>query len=1053
MPIKLTIDNGNGPIDYTRYVIPESIQIEDSINVPTLLSFQLCNIDNNFIVPVRSGYCRLSSGKFNAPIATGFVTSVPSRTFLGMANNIPAFSFQRYVYDVQVTSDEWLLNVKTVPFIPPFVNLGQGQILAQLAQILVPNFFDTTSFVASGDLVPDFPYDPTQNWADLAKVFADQSRFHYKVIDRVIYFQQFGDKPLGVTYDETRGEKTFYPNQMETPVQPALPVNDAIVIGDVEAQNNHEDYFVGDGITGNFNLRHSVFEGASSVLINESWSGDSVNTSLWTVNDPSFAIEQAAGELQLQGGDGLGSTYILANSGIELGGAVNIQVGDFQFVDVCDGIVGGLYSDSGLLQPSCIAGFLLAGTTVTPTASGAIGVTMQPMVQGVAVGPVVTSQQNHSYQLQMYISANAQTRYDRPYRTLVGQVFGDQHFAAAGTVTFIIQDTSVDLPNNPTVTLFSVTGINLPGFALFAPVNANNLNFAMASTLVGLPPQGGLFVRSLYGPTANQFPVDPPGPELQYLLGFGFQNQVATLGVNNDINMLQFYASSYQTLQGSTLPAVGSRIKLQTWEAGTALARVQDPISIAAERKIVGDDGHRTAVFKQLNPLPRTSSECEAAGGAIIKDRNTVQFEGQYKFLDYFFDVPDAFDPVSPVQFNTLQGGFQGNGFQVSGFQISTQQLFQYPVPGRYLNVTAPQRAISGQQFLVRRVTMQMVELRQETMNVTVDFGPDYYLDKLLQHFIENRTNELTPKEIANPPTPQQLLTIGSTYLPNLDNATVVGLITGKHVVIDFGAQPASGVEVRKADQGWTKKNRDLLYTVTQREIVIKRKANEEIYFLRQVNGPLYSRFSKVIRVVYPLIPQPPPDVLVDFSQPFSPVIRVQLPINTDRNIYGVEIDRAFLPLSPCQSVFVSSDDPSDIGFMDVTGFDTQGNQITETVELNGTTPVPTSRVFCGLESIARNPRTAVQLQDAAGNTWIMYVNDDGTLTTQQLPTPRNPPPIYITDSDTGTTAWLITAGLQGAILTTQTAFTVPTTGFQLISDSGGTFTVNIHQNGDLYTS
>ena len=203
MAFKLTIDAGLGPVDYTSYLIPESLTVEDSLTVPTLLSFTLVNKDNAFIVPQRSSYCRLFSGKFNLPVATGFVTSVPAQTFLGMGNNIPAFGFQRYSYDVQVTSDEWLLNVKTVPFLPPFVNLGQGQILASLANILVPDFFDTTSFVASGDLVPYFPYDPTQNWSDIAKSFADASRFRYKVLDKVIYFQPYGDAPLGVTYNET----------------------------------------------------------------------------------------------------------------------------------------------------------------------------------------------------------------------------------------------------------------------------------------------------------------------------------------------------------------------------------------------------------------------------------------------------------------------------------------------------------------------------------------------------------------------------------------------------------------------------------------------------------------------------------------------------------------------------------------------------------------------------------------------------------------------------------------------------------------------------------
>src|SRR5882724_5323398 len=126
MPLKLFINNGSGFVDYTSYVMQGSIVIEDSLNVPTLLSFTLTNNDNAFIVPVRSAYCRVfSTNNNNMPLATGFVTSVPSQKYLGLNGNLWKFNYQLYTYDVQVTSDEWLLNVKTVPYLPPFVNQGQ----------------------------------------------------------------------------------------------------------------------------------------------------------------------------------------------------------------------------------------------------------------------------------------------------------------------------------------------------------------------------------------------------------------------------------------------------------------------------------------------------------------------------------------------------------------------------------------------------------------------------------------------------------------------------------------------------------------------------------------------------------------------------------------------------------------------------------------------------------------------------------------------------------------------------------------------------------------
>ena len=458
---------------------------------------------------------------------------------------------------------------------------------------------------------------------------------------------------------------------------------------------------------------------------------------------------------------------------------------------------------------------------------------------------------------------------------------------------------------------------------------------------MGLPPQGGLYVRSIYGTSANQFTVFPPGPEIQYLLGSGMQYQVATIvggqnsapgaALSGDTQALAFYASSYQTLQGSTLPAVGSRIRLQAWEAGYAMARVQDPIAIAAEAKIVGDDGHRTAVFEHLNPIPRTSTECDAAGAAVIRDRSGVQYEGTYTFNDYFLDGTSWLKAIS------LSGQLPASG---------------YPCPGRYLFVTSPVRGISGRQLLVSRVTIRVTELRQEILQLVVDYGPDYYLDKTLQQFVEFRQNVLTPTDTAIAPTPQQLLEVGQFYLPNLDNARCIGFINGYTAVVDLGVIPVTACEVRKVDFGWTHPSRSLVKLATTRFFCLPRKANEEIYYLRLVNGAKFSRFSKVLRILYPLIPQPPPSVLIDFSVLFAPVIKVNLPLNTDRNIYGVQIDNGGVTLASAGPVTLVSDSPTDARTAVVVGFDSLGNIIQDSVILNGVTPVSTSLSFTIVESV-----------------------------------------------------------------------------------------------------
>src|SRR5580698_221475 len=302
--MKLWIDNGEGYKDYTTYVVDGTLTVEDSINVPTLTTFVLSPNDSSYQMPKRSAYMRLvsevyASGSYNAEgnytgggygqgkvIATGFISNQPEVEFLGMTARLPNNQFQQVAHHISVTSDEWLLNCKAIPYIPAFVGQTQGQILATLAEAMLPGYFDVTSFVASGDLVPYFQYTPDQTWSDIAKTFGDGSRYRVKVMDRKIYFLPFDDAPLGVEYDETKPQRDFFPLQLTTNVITVPPVNDAIVLGAIEPQANWENYFIGDGLTANFSLLHNVFDGATALLLEDDWTETGFQTNMWFVNDP-----------------------------------------------------------------------------------------------------------------------------------------------------------------------------------------------------------------------------------------------------------------------------------------------------------------------------------------------------------------------------------------------------------------------------------------------------------------------------------------------------------------------------------------------------------------------------------------------------------------------------------------------------------------------------------------------------------------------------------------------------------------------------------------------
>lgn len=1030
--MKVLINSGQGFQDYTRYVADGSLSVEDSINVPTITNFILTPTDNSFVPPPRSSYVQVVSGTYQqgtyAPggvsqsyqsgggygtgklLATGFVTNLPSVEYLGLSPKMISYGEQQLSYKVNVTSDEWLLNSRVVPYIPAFINRTQGEILASIAQTLAPGFFDVTTYVMSGDIVPYFQYSPDQTWSDIAKTFGDSSRYRYKVVNKTIYFVPFGDEPLGISYDERSPKPQWFPLELQTTVVTVPPVNDCLVIGQTEPQQNWENYFIGDGFSSQFRLRHQVFDGTTTLLLQDDWTEDSFQTQLWTVYDNFnlFSLDngqgQPIGALNVNTPQGTflplgtsGGDYILSQNGVELGGGLNLQHGQVEFTNACSGgLIGGLYEDTSLTMPSCLAGFVvksqdqsqaftittvitasgtntvqmyattnvtlqagnvviceglstasipdntrlqilsvsgsyvtllslsyfattqtvtgLSGTIqalqgdVLVSASGAAGIVFQPVFNGQIVGPQLISECNHQYVLQTWIGAERWDRYERIYRNIATtSSYGGNNLAASGTISWVVEDYDQGLyattPQylqqtiKPLETKYTRQAEALPEFAIYAPINVQNMNLTLNYTAIYEPPQGTLFVKSLTGasnillnypntifnPSLNpviapsgqafgggtvQFalPVLPQniGPEVHYLVGFGMAQQTATIIANGDTNYLAFY--------DNTVPGVGARIRYQSWATGEAMSRVIDSVAVSNEAKVSGDSGVRSAIMTNLTPSPRTSSECELAAAAAIRDREYPQFQGTYTVET----VPRKFESL----FNP--------------------GIYDYPIPGRYLSVYSPNRGIvqvgaSGlaQNLFVNTTRMQVTELREEVLQLSIDYGPDLYLEKLLQAFTQRTDKLLTPQETAIPPNPIQIAQVGAYYLATPDSAQVVTIqnssVTGNTIVIDLmnfqQTAGASGVEIRRIDLGWGNQDKNQLIGVfTNRYVTLPRTSRDQTWFLRYKNGNQYSRFSKALRVVYPLIPSAPLLVAATSAQ-------ATFDFNGDiRDIYGLEL-------------------------------------------------------------------------------------------------------------------------------------------------------------------
>src|SRR6185369_16864600 len=136
----------------------------------------------------------------------------------------------------------------------------------------------------------------------------------------------------------------------------------------------------------------------------------------------------------------------------------------------------------------------------------------------------------HHYQLATWIGGDNWTRYQAAYRTLTGQIqYGGLQLQSSADVTFTITDidlaqviadqyaallaggglSNAPLPPPTVVTKFTLRQVSLPSFAVYAPINAENLNLTLNYTLVSQPPQGELLVQALSGASGGLQPVLP----------------------------------------------------------------------------------------------------------------------------------------------------------------------------------------------------------------------------------------------------------------------------------------------------------------------------------------------------------------------------------------------------------------------------------------------------------------------------------------------------------------------------------------------------------------
>ena len=614
--MKLTIDNlqGQGPQDYTGALDGTKIpKIERKLNQPAELQFSLLANGPGFVIPLTDA--RVTLGKTNgSDVFTGYVTAAPQYEYLGWGEQGPV-----YRYNVVAQSDEVLLNQKALPNRSPFVDRSAGNALQQLAQDLLPGWFDTSA-VQDVDTLASYAVNPQMNFSFHAAEIALAARGSFRTMNGALILA-----PVGATaYALNESDANFSPEGLWLS-SPNLLANELTVIGEDEPQAYVRDYFVGNGESLKFYLSQKPFTQAKPALIDEEYLGPGLDPTTWVVSDPSSAVSVVAQTLQIAGGTGVdGQTTVSFIEQIELGGALELQHGDVSFTAASQGVLGGLYAGA-ISAAGCLAGF-----QITPSGTGS---TIQALISGTLTGPVIATTAGHQYFFTTYLYSMEVYRSGEIYHSSLhpaGNGWGGA--AVTADVRFVLEVQDID-PSDPATLVGPATVLydnviaSAPGFCTYALVDAVSMQCSIAYTYVAHISLAEVRAAVQTSPTEY-------APYVTQLVGA--LSDGAQCEITSDPS-LDFYPQY--------VPALNQLIVASYRGSGRAVAQVENAASVASLQN-GADDGTRGAVRSAKTPSARTDVDCENAALAILDDSLGTAWSGTYETWSDF--LPSAAADIFP---------------------------------------------------------------------------------------------------------------------------------------------------------------------------------------------------------------------------------------------------------------------------------------------------------------------------------------------------------------------------------------------------------------------
>src|SRR5580698_4378248 len=413
--MKITIQG----LDYTSALdAVRPLTIERKINEPSICQLWLSLPANGSLASPSRFQTMAVTGDDGTPYFTGYIAVSPLPEYAGMGLEGP-----HYRTAIQAVSDELLLDQILMPASAGASGENAGALLAALVAHTGSTALSTAELsllVPVGNYAPD----PGANWSKSAGQAASMARAAYRALNGAILLASASTTVHAL--NESDGSLNLANLALSASVKRAL-ANDVTVCGENEPVAYVTEYFLGDGVTTEFDLAEDPFFPATSksTIVSELFNEPEINQTVWSASGGGY-ITLGANGLAMNGGNGIdGETTLAWLDPIETGGTLLLELVGVTLSTGSSGILGGFF-DGYRTAAGCTAGF--QATALTGTGA----VTLQPMVLGTAAGTTFAVNSANTYTLRLRIHCPESYRAPAVYYS-----FGDSGLISAGGVWLI----------------------------------------------------------------------------------------------------------------------------------------------------------------------------------------------------------------------------------------------------------------------------------------------------------------------------------------------------------------------------------------------------------------------------------------------------------------------------------------------------------------------------------------------------------------------------------------------------------------------------------------